>query len=536
MKHLSPPLLAAALLAFPLTDTLHAQLPGGAWELRLDFHGGAIYEDLGYSVAGLGDADGDGIDDLAVGLPLSGVVPERVHVYSGADGALIRSFTGPYPSSEYASTVCGPGDLDGDGLGDVVVAAPIPGLVVAYSPATGATLWFVSGSSSFGESMAVAPDYSGDGVADLLVGHPGGGANGRGAVDVLSGVDGSLVLRRFGVATQDFVGQAVAMAGDLDQDGVDDFMATTYGTGFYGYGELWVFSGADGTPLRMIPQLLTKLPMSLLDGGDQDGDGYPEILVGEPRRGPGGQLSIYSGAPSSPLLGSIQGWLTQQELGASLVRIDDRDGDGVGEIALASSKGLVQIISGQGLGLLQTLPSVTYSPDFGVAMDAVGDLDGDGLVELAVGDPHSSHSFYYAGSVWVFGMDSRLTFSADSLSLSGSPAVQAAIDFPPSEAGQPYALLASLAGAGNSMLGGLAVPLVVDPLTLRMVGGWQPPGLVGGSGTLDAAGDATATLTGSAAITHLLGSTLALAAVSFDAGPPASGRLASTVRFLEVLP
>lgn len=113
--------------------------------------------------------------------------------------------------------------------------------------------------------------------------------------------------------------------------------------------------------------------------------------------------------------------------------------------------------------------------------------------------------------------------------------VTATMDFPSSEANIPYALLASRAGTGPTNLGGVVVPLTPDVLFNRMVTGWSPPMVQGAFGTLDADGDAQATITGHPSLSRFIGQTVWLAAVSYDPAGP-TPRMATNAAALMIRP
>src|SRR5204862_4034445 len=88
-------------------------------------NGSALEDKYGVSVAGLGDVDGDGVGDFVVGASRAfsqpqPVYPPRVDVRSGATGALLYALIG-FTGSEFGTSVANAGDIDGDGIADVVV-------------------------------------------------------------------------------------------------------------------------------------------------------------------------------------------------------------------------------------------------------------------------------------------------------------------------------------------------------------------------------------------------------------------------------
>jgi hypothetical protein len=141
---------------------------------------------FGYQVGALGDADGDGMPDLAVGAPGEGT-SGRVYVFSGATSDTLYTLVHPTGSTQaaFGFAVVGAGDVDGDGRGDVIVGveadgppnAPtdLSGRAYVFSGADGvlgATLLSPNAESGghFGNAVAALGDVDGDGRADVIVG------------------------------------------------------------------------------------------------------------------------------------------------------------------------------------------------------------------------------------------------------------------------------------------------------------------------------------------------------------------------------
>ncbi len=157
--------------------------------------------DFGAALAAAGDVNGDGVGDLIVGqtdVPLFGSPggPGIARVYSGATAALLFTFSGSATGDAFGGSVAGPGDLDGDGIPDILFGArqgaSLPGYARAFSGATGSLILTTSGVAAgdgFGIAVGPAGDPNGDGVPDFIVGAFGadpGGVTNAGQVRVLS--------------------------------------------------------------------------------------------------------------------------------------------------------------------------------------------------------------------------------------------------------------------------------------------------------------------------------------------------------------
>ena len=293
---------------------------------------------LGRSVSGAGDVNRDGYADLIVGASYvtnGGTVtrPGYARVFSGANGSILYTFNGDNAAIDLGVSVSGAGDVNGDGYPDLIVGAPdanINGQPVSgsesarvFSGATGSILYTFNGSGSdgFGE-VSGAGDVNGDGVADLIVGATGDWSNQSGFVRVFSGANGGILYTFNGDSQGDNLGRSVSDAGDVNGDGHADLIAA--GNYFSR-----VYSGLNGSILYTI-----NGGSSVRNAGDVNGDGVADLIVGAPGYfenwgEPGRTARVFSGANGS-LLYSFNSH--RENFGYSVSGAGDMDGDGLADL------------------------------------------------------------------------------------------------------------------------------------------------------------------------------------------------------------
>ena len=362
-----------------------------------------------------GDVDGDGLDDLLIGAYLNDAAGEdagAVYVVLGSSLGSRRRFL--LSEADYVLL----GEAAGDGAG---------------------------------RSVSSAGDVDGDGLADLLVGayRNDGGAENAGAAYVILGAslgstrvlslaDSDHIFR--GELAEDWAGFSVSGAGDLDGDGLDD-IAIGAPTGHQPKpGVAYVFRGSSlsGETERSLLEADYRLSgenagdwagYSLAPAGDVDGDGRGDLLVGVPTQPPGTQDDraylvlgkSFEGEREIALEDTdfkLKGELGYNWASYSVSSAGDVDGDGLSDILIGSPAslnvkdfGAAYLLLGKSLVDPGTIilskadrkVVTAYSYDYaGRSVAGIGDVDGDGLDDVVVSAYRDRDGGIRAGAVYVF--------------------------------------------------------------------------------------------------------------------------------------
>ena len=336
-----------------------AYVYSGADGSLLHIHTGNPGERLGYSASPAGDVNADGVLDYALSAPATLDAPAagRVVVYSGADHTAIREWSGDN-GMVFGSWIDGAGDLNGDGHDDIIVGVQFygstvgtrppdgTGRVYTFSGATGDVLWTRDGFNAgdqLGGGVGHIDDVDGDGVPDVVAA-ASGADNRNGRAYVFSGADGGLVHTLAPAAPFTSSGTyGVFFArggGDIDGDGTEDIYIGDYNAVNFD-GRVYIYSGVDGSLIR---QFDAEEPGDGVGPGrgvpDIDGDGHDDLVIASWTSSSGasvaGKVGVYSGDDGS-LLHLATGSVPGDALGVDALPLGDLNGDVKQEYMLTAS-------------------------------------------------------------------------------------------------------------------------------------------------------------------------------------------------------
>lgn len=355
---------------------------------------------------------------------------------NGANGVV---FNGVGSDDATGSSVSAAGDLNGDGIDDLVIGAPdadpnasrAGAVYVVFgngegftSPLNLSTLngingFVIHGEAQFdaaGSSVSAAGDFNDDGIDDLLIGAPYvstaedftgaayvvfGSDQGFTSPFELSTLDGGNGIQINGIAQDDLTGRSVSMAGDINGDTIDDLIIGAFNANA-GAGASYVVFGSDqGFPNPLELSSLNGSNGFRIDGvesgdssgfsvdtaGDINGDTFDDVIVGAPLAGPiGANPGI-----AYVIFGTDQAWASSLSLSA-----------------LNGSNGFA-------------LSGVATGDELGSAVAAAGDINVDGLGDVVLGAPKADPNGASSGASYVvFGSDQARPASFNLSGLNGS--------------------------------------------------------------------------------------------------------------------
>ncbi len=406
---------------------------------------------FGIALTDAGDLDNDGYDDIIVGASKDDndqIDEGAVYAYHGTSGGISsvveEFFESNQASAKFGSSVCNAGDVNGDGVNDLVMGAPFSGAggkVFLYTKSLlGVTTDFIPGQQSienFGESVSSAGDINGDGFDDVIIGAPryqplldetGAAFIYYGSADGIIDTPATVLLSSDNVSS---FGYVVSSAGDVNGDGYSDVMVSAlYNDTIIPFWDVvYIFHGsASGIIETPATTLLcddyeTYYGSAISDAGDLNGDGFDDVVIGEPERywyglfNYDGRAYVHYGSPdgiSAEPSVILEIASPGAEFGNALSGAGDVNSDGYDDLVVGAflydtpsvNAGGIFIYYGSSTGVSAT-PNVICSGEspgshFGEAVSDAGDVNDDGFDDIVVGasayNSWMGASYVYYGS------------------------------------------------------------------------------------------------------------------------------------------
>ncbi len=296
-------------------DTIHdVQITGAA----------SLYR-FGQSVSSAGDMNGDGFSDVIVGIPGTSSNRGSIRIYNGGnpmDTAFDQIYSGTVADEQFGHSVSEAGDVNNDGFSDVIFGAPgyqgYKGLAVILlgNNIGGFSIRGDNAGDQLGYSVSGAGDINGDGYSDVVIGAPyANGAYGKAYINLGSSFPDTSKYLEFSANYFKF-GNSVSDAGDVNNDGYDDFIICEEQY-LYGAGRAFIYFGGNQPDNVHDINLNYNSPyerfgIAASSGGDINSDGLDDILIGafvnDINGSSAGAAYVYlSSAPSvKPMLISVK--------------------------------------------------------------------------------------------------------------------------------------------------------------------------------------------------------------------------------------
>jgi len=385
------------------------------------FTGENAYDNLGFSVGGGGDVNGDGIGDFLVGANNHNSATGKVYLYlnslTGNDIA-DEILTGANSANFGAALAIG-GDVNGDGYDDFIVGAP------RYSSYAGrayiyyggqkvhqySDLYMTGGAGErYGTAVAIVSDLNGDGADDFIVGAPYYNSQ-QGKIDIFFGgqsVDDIADITIINPITSGMFGMSISGAGDVNGDGFNDIIigAGLSNNAYIYYGG----SSMDNTADVTLSGYLENFGYSVSGCGDVNGDGYSDVVVGaEGYNSSQGRAYIYYGGINMDNSADVimTGLGSADHFGCSVAGAGDVNADGYSDVIVGAYRmnvndtgGMLIYFGGHNMDnqadIIRT--GRQENSNFGQHVSTAGDVNNDGYSDVIIGDNAFDEALIYFGS------------------------------------------------------------------------------------------------------------------------------------------
>ncbi|GAA3943786.1 T9SS type A sorting domain-containing protein [Chitinophaga oryziterrae] len=401
---------------------------------------------MGYKVSTAGDINNDGYDDIMLGAP--GYINGQggngaIFIYYGSSRGINPTrytlLTSNVAGGQYGTNMAGGGDVNGDGYDDIVTIAPTDsansqgGISVYYGAAAGIettpeTVYGDPAYGQFGSSIAITKDVNGDLIDDIIVGSSGAshGQTYEGTVTLIYGGPWGISYTPWTVIESNqaglHLGSQVSGALDINNDLYNDIVVGADNKIFV------YFGGPAGIEVTPASSMILNAPgtfheYALAGGGDINNDGHGDILIGFPNYSNGqsleGAVNVYYGnstgidtIPATILEGNVD----STYYSGTLAFAGDINNDGFSDIVVGAraqnnninqiGEGMAYVYYGRSNGInpvpASTIQSNQANALMGFSVDGAGDVNGDGYSDVLIGAMLYTNGQFFEGGGFVY--------------------------------------------------------------------------------------------------------------------------------------
>ena len=385
---------------------------------------------FGRQVIGPGDITGDGFDDIVVSMPGSSGNDGAVVLFAGGGSGVLTTVVDQITGSNsqaFGAALAAVGDVDGDGTPDIAVGGPsyssgraffVPGSTTGFGTPYALSA-LALGTSQFGGAMGGGGDVDGDGYFDIVVGDRAANS-GRGVFTVHHGTTGRTgswyqETSKGGASAGDAMGASVDIAGDVNGDGYADVIAGAPGVGS-STGQAYIFHGSatgmDTSAARTLSGSSTgqQIGDRVAGIGDVNGDGYDDVAVATRYQASStgrvfifhGSASGISGSASTVMAGGAAG----DQYGSTVAGAGDVNADGYDDLLVAAvgaggGAGEAYVYHGSAAGIVTTAVNTftgSGTDAMGTHLGSAGDINNDGYDDIVVSATGAASSY---GEVYI---------------------------------------------------------------------------------------------------------------------------------------
>jgi hypothetical protein len=377
---------------------------------------GRGFSNFGCSVSSAGDVNGDGFDDVMVGANEYNYNQGAAYLYFGGntmDSIADIIMYGETSDNYFGESLARAGDLNNDGYDDIIIGAH------GYNNKTGRVYVYYGSSimnskpdliltgetslTDFGISLASVGDVNHDGYDDVIIGAPTYLSQGRAYIyfggDRMNNSPDFVMTGNSSELHNENFGRSVSGAGDVNNDGFDDFVIGDKYYAYIYYGRETLLIRHD---LRLTPESMNdNFGRSLSGAGDVNNDGYDDVIIGASSFNSGtGRAYLYFGGSNMDIVADITftGSNLNDEFGNLVFCAGDVNNDGYDDVLIKKSYDVLYLYFGG--SEMDNISDIQVTAEIHnlISASSSGDVNNDGYDDIIM----ASYCYQFSGKSWIY--------------------------------------------------------------------------------------------------------------------------------------